>query len=124
MTLCEETRLYIAPDGKETFADETFSYRNITRNITFSTVVCQQRGRRYRLFLMNRKPRLRNASSLARVKCRGCARTRFAQVMESSTGLTLERVATAIIVRNVCARISGTGLTPDSFQSINAASKT
>jgi hypothetical protein len=42
--------------------------------------------------------RLHDASLLARVKYRGCARRRFMQVMKCSTGLTLKQTATSIIL--------------------------
>jgi hypothetical protein len=42
------------------------------------------------------KPRLHDASFLARVKSRGCARRRLMQVMGSWTGWTFKRVATSL----------------------------
>jgi hypothetical protein len=55
--------------------------------------------------LSRSKPRLRDASWLARAKFRGRASWRFVQVMESSRGWTLKRVATSIVLLawNVCA---------------------
>jgi hypothetical protein len=44
------------------------------------------------MLIIGFKPRLHDASLLTRVWCRGWARRRFIQVMESSTGLTLKRL--------------------------------
>jgi hypothetical protein len=61
-------------------------------------------------------------SWLARFKSRGCARRRFMQVMESSTGWTLKRVATSIILFawNVCHRIPGIWLARVNLYRVNA----
>jgi hypothetical protein len=67
---------------------------------------------------------LHDAGWLTRVKCRGCARRCFMQVMISWTGLNLKLVATSIILLawNVCARIPGTWLARANSHRVNAAS--
>jgi hypothetical protein len=69
------------------------------------------------------KRRVRDASWLAPVKCRGCARRRFTEVKRTSTCLTLKRVVTSIILLewDVCARIPDTWLALANLHRVHAA---
>jgi hypothetical protein len=57
---------------------------------------CRGRFVGHHSVIMSFKPRLHDASWIARVKPRECARRRFMHVMESSTGRSSKRVVTSI----------------------------